>query len=124
MKFKLRYAGVAAASILLAALCALIPGQANAFAFTPHSGPVLGTGNAYYASPLNLCTQLGHESTGYVEQNSLTPANCALGYAQFTVNTPYIDGTFTLDLGSVSYRCVTVTTGLVIDQITCAVPAS
>lgn len=121
---KLRYAAVALAAALLGVLCWLIPGQAGALTLIPRGGPVLGPGNAFYESPLHVCTLLGHESAGYVEQNSLTDANCALGYAQFTVNTPYIEGHFTLNLGSVAYYCGTATTGLVIDEINCAVLAA
>ena len=120
----LGWLGIGLAAGVLAVLCALIPGQANAFALTPRGGPILGPGNAFYESPLHVCTLLGHESTGYVEQNSLTDANCALGYAQFTVNTPYIEGKFVLNLGGTAYYCGTATTGLVIDQVNCAVLAA
>lgn len=121
------------AAAIIALLGVLIAGQANA---SPASaGPVLGTGNAYYTSPVNLCTELGDSDRGYVEQHSLVQSNCAPGYAQFTTNTPYLNSTFTFtlpaataggppgvpgDTSSVTYSCAITTSGLTIESVDCA----
>ena len=91
-------------------------------AATAGNGPILGTGNAYYVTPIYGCTKLGAESTGYVEQHSFTPANCESGYAQFVMNTPYLNGQFTLNLGNTSYSCGLIMSGMVITQINCEPP--
>lgn len=117
-----RWAFIIFAAGIIALLGVLIAGRANAA--PGGNGPSLGTGNAYYTGPVHLCTKLGSESVGYVEQNSFVPANCQEGDAQFTANTPYIDGTFTLNLGDTTYNCGTETSGLVINAINCTLPAS
>lgn len=101
MKLTLERVGLGAAAVLLAAEVAFIPSIASAIT---RGGPVLGPGNGYYTSPLNVCTQLGHGG-GYVEQHTFTKANCAAGFAQFVVNTPYLADPFTLKLGTAVFTC-------------------
>ena len=85
---KLRYAAVALAAALMAVLCAVIPGQANALTLLgPAGGPQEAPGGTYFLQGqiVNLCVSRVNESRGYVEENSQALGNCAAGFVQLSV---------------------------------------
>lgn len=96
---KLRYAGVALAAVLMAALCVLVPGQSNALTLTTSSGGPGVTqqpGPYYNAGQLvGICVATSPGASTYVEihtyfgtaasPNPNALGNCAAGRTQLVV---------------------------------------
>lgn len=75
--------GLGLAAVLLAAECALIPAEASAL--TPRSGPAESPGGTYFLQGqiVNFCFR--HNSSGWLEWNSVTLGNCPPGVVQLSV---------------------------------------
>lgn len=61
-----------------------------------------------YSSLVHACVSVTHSNVGYIEENTDPGqiANCAAGYEQFSVNTPFLDPAgVSLTLGSTTYTC-------------------
>ena len=94
---KLKYAAVVLAAGLTAALCALIPGQANALALTLHGPPVTSVPGPYYNAGdlVGICVAQVASVSSYVEvhtsfgtaasPNPGALGNCAAGRVQLVV---------------------------------------
>jgi hypothetical protein len=83
----LKYIGLGAAAVLLAAECALIPAEADALTSSPAgSPPVTTVPGPFYnqGDPVNFCVNQRTEQVR-VEVHTSVLGNCAAGEVQLTV---------------------------------------
>lgn len=82
MKFSVKHVGLGVAAVLLAAEVALIPMEASAIT---RSGPVESPGGTYFVQNqvVNFCFR--HNSSGWLEFNSVVLGNCPPGVVQLSV---------------------------------------